>query len=71
MIKRIKSEPVAFFGSLQVVLLAVFTLAALFDWWTWSEDQQAGVLALWAAVTAFLTYLIRGSVTPTNSLPPS
>lgn len=60
------NEPVAFFGGLQGILLAVFVLARVFHWWVWSTDQQTAVMALWAAVTAFLTWVIRQAVTPNS-----
>lgn len=64
--KLLHNEPVAFFGALQTLWLAVLALAAAFSWWTWSDPQQAAVSGVWAAVTALLTFLIRGRVTPSD-----
>lgn len=68
MISRIKSEPVAFFGGLQALWLAVLTLANAFEWWSWSDAQTAAVTGVWTAVTVLVTWLIRGQVTPVSSL---
>lgn len=69
MLSRIKSEPVAFVGALQSLWLAVLTLSNVFDWWSWSDDQTAAVSGIWLAATALLTFLVRGSVSPTAKSP--
>lgn len=57
-------EPVVLSGALQGVLVAVFALAKLFEWWSWSDAQEAGVLALYLALVGLLTVVTRGKVTP-------
>ena len=64
MLSRIRNEPVAFVGVLQSIWLAVLTLANVFEWWSWSDDQTAAVTGVWLAVTALVTWLVRGSVSP-------
>lgn len=61
---RIRSEPVAFFGLVQTLWLAVLTLANVFGWWEWSDEQTAAVTAVWTAVTAIVTWAVRSQVTP-------
>lgn len=68
--KFIRREPVAFVGALQALFLAVLTLANVFGWWEWSDDQTAAVTGLWLAVTALVTFLLRGAVSPTPSEEP-
>ena len=38
--------------------------AKLFGWWHWTDDQEAGVLAAYAALTVVLASITRGKVTP-------
>ena len=59
---RIKSEPVAFCGLLSAVAVATLALLLVFDVIT--EEQTALILGLFAALGWFLTFLIRGVVTP-------
>lgn len=65
-IERIKKYPVAFFGVLQGLWLAVLTAAAAFDWWTWTQDQEVAVNGIWLAVTAFAFWVLTGKVTPVS-----
>lgn len=57
-------EPVLYTAAIQGVLVAVFALAKLFEWWSWSSDQEAGVLALYLALVALLAVRTRSKVTP-------
>lgn len=57
-------EPVALSAAIQTLLVAVFVLAKLFGWWHWSDDQEAGVLAAYAALTVVLASITRGKVSP-------
>jgi len=63
-VSRIKAEPVAFAGLLTALVTALIALAVGFEWVTWTETQIALVLGVWAAITAVLTFLVRGQVTP-------
>jgi len=71
MLNRIKSSPVPFFGLLQGLWLATLTLAAAFEWWQWSSDQEAAVSAGWLALTGVATWLLTGktsfAVTPVEN----
>ena len=64
MLSRIRNEPVAFVGTLQTLWLALLTLANVFEWWSWSDTQTAAVTGVWTALTALVTWLVRGSVEP-------
>lgn len=64
--KLFKREPVAFFGGLQGVWLATLIAAGAFDWWYWTDDQKIAVNGIWLAVTGFVTFLVRGKVTPVD-----
>lgn len=63
----IKREPVAFFGLLQVALLAVVTALTAFEVWSPTDAQLAALTAVYAAVTAIVVAFIRGSVSPTTN----
>lgn len=60
----IKQYPVAIFGSLQTLLLAVLTLLSAFEVWTPSDTQRAAILGVWAALTALITTFVHKNVTP-------
>lgn len=57
-------EPVALTAAFQTLLIAILVLAKLFGWWHWTDDQEAGVLAAYAALTVVLASITRGKVTP-------
>ncbi len=59
-----KREPVAVFSALQIVLVAVLGLLAVFDIFTPNEAQGAAIVAVYVAVSGFVTLFVRGSVTP-------
>lgn len=63
-------EPVAVAGAIQALLVAVFSLANLFDWWHWSDEQTAGVGLLYVAFVGVLTAITRGKVAPVDGGPP-
>ena len=67
MLTRLRNEPVAFVGTLQTLWLALLTLANVFEWWSWSDAQTAAVTGVWTALTALVTWLVRGSVSPVPS----
>ena len=71
MLTRIKTSPVPFFGAVQGVWLAVLTLAAAFEWWEWSQAQNAAVSGVWLAATGLVTWLLTGktayAVTPVEN----
>lgn len=57
-------EPVALATAIQGVLVAVFALAKLFEWWSWSDAQEAGVLALYLALVVLVGSVARSKVSP-------
>ncbi len=59
-------EPVAIAGAVQALLVATFSLARLFEWWHWSDEQTAGVGLLYVAFVGVLTAITRGKVTPVD-----
>lgn len=59
-------EPVALAGAIQVLVVAVLALGSLFGWWSLTDAQTAGVLAVYAAVVGVLTAITRGKVTPVD-----
>jgi hypothetical protein len=65
--RKLSREPVAFVGALNSIVLAVFTLAGVFGWWDWTDEQTGAVMGLWAAVSGFAMYLARANVTPTSA----
>ncbi len=64
MIERIKQEPVVFAGAIQTLILAVGVLASAFGWWEWTQEQREAVLAVWAGVTAIVTFAVRKQTVP-------
>lgn len=60
----IRREPVAFFGLLQAVLLALVTVLIVFEVWSPTDQQIAALTALYVAVTAVATFFLRGRVSP-------
>ncbi len=60
----IQREPVAFFGGLQVVFMSLFGVLAAFNVWSPTDVQVGAVTAAYAALTGFITFLVRQSVTP-------
>lgn len=57
-------EPVSLSTAVQGVLVAVFALAKLFEWWHWSDAQEAGVLTLYLALVLLLGVVTRSKVRP-------
>lgn len=60
----IRTEPVLFFGGLQAVLMSVIGLLTAFNAWNPSDVQIGAVTAAYATLTAFITFLVRQSVSP-------
>jgi len=60
----LRREPVAFFGGLQGVLLAVISLLISFNAWNPSTDQVGQIGLVYVAITGFVTFLVRQSVSP-------
>lgn len=58
-------EPVALAGALQTLLIAIIQLGQSFDWFTLNDAQRSAITAVWVAVTAVVTILVRQNVTPT------
>jgi ABC-type nickel/cobalt efflux system permease component RcnA len=67
-------EPVTFISSLEggakALVLAVMSLALAFNWINWTDEQNAAVLAVIAAVfvliSAVCSVILRRKVTPTR-----
>lgn len=58
-------EPVAIAAAVNALLVAVAPLGTLFDLWSISEDQLAGITVAVTAVGGFITALFaRSKVTP-------
>ena len=64
--KLFKTEPVAMFGMIQGVLLALVVVLTAFDLWSPTDDQIAALSALYVAVTAVATAILRGRVSPVD-----
>ena len=60
----IKQYPVAVFGGLQTLLLAVLAVLSAFNVWTPTDVQRAALLGLWAAITALVSTFIHKNVSP-------
>lgn len=57
-------EPVAIGAAIQVLLTAVIALAVGFGWVSWSTDQIALILGVYAAVQLVVGAVQRSKVTP-------
>lgn len=60
----LKTEPVAVFGAIQTALLAAVVALTAFNVWTPTQDQVSALTALYVAVTAAATMVLRGKVSP-------
>ncbi len=58
------TEPVRVATAIQTVIIAVFVLAKVFNWWSWSDNQETAVLAAYGALVVLLGSITRGKVTP-------
>ncbi len=58
------AEPVRVATAIQTVIIAVFVLAKVFGWWTWTDDQETAVLAAYGALVVALGAFTRGRVSP-------
>ena len=60
---RIKQEPVAFWGLLTELVLALFGVAILFGV-DLTQEQVGGILVAFAALGALVVFFVRSKVTP-------
>lgn len=58
------TEPVATGASIQILLTALIALALGFGWVSWTTDQTALILGVYAATQAVIGALQRSRVTP-------
>ena len=63
--KLLTTEPVALWGSLQIVMGALLTLGAAFNWFVITTDQQIALGSVYTAITGVVTFMVRGTVQPT------
>lgn len=64
MLNKIKAEPVAFAGLLTALVTAIIALLIGFEIVAWTEVQVGLILAVWSALIAIVTFLVRANVTP-------
>lgn len=62
----LRREPVALFGALQALLVAVWGVVGAFTGASLTDEQIAALAALWAALTGAVTLLVRSRVSPTD-----
>lgn len=62
-----RREPVAVFGAIQTILLALVTVLVSFDVWSPTDEQIAALTAFYVAVTGLAVMFLRGRVSPTEA----
>lgn len=64
--KLFRNEPVRFFEALRLILMSFVGALAVFTGWSPTEAQLVAIGGLYVSLSAFMTAVVRSSVTPVN-----